>query len=90
MFYFSISDHEMVPERFVSFKCRPMHVQPRMKRQKKIPWARFMQGWSVVCILPSCVVLRLTFCVIITVSRSKGTTVFCKLELHVLRQENLA
>ena len=42
------------------------------------------------CILPSYVLLRVTFCVIITVSCSKGSTAFCKLELHVLRQENLA
>ena len=27
--------------------------------------------------------LRVTFCVIISFSRSKGTTVFCKLELRV-------
>ena len=40
--------------------------------------------------LPSYALLRVTFCVIMTVSQSKGTTVFCKLELHVLRQENLA
>ena len=36
------------------------------------------------------VLLRVTFCVTITVSRSKGSTVFCNLELHVLRQENHA
>ena len=39
------------------------------------------------CILHSCALLRVTFCVIITVSRSKGSTVFCNLELHVLRLE---
>ena len=39
--------------------------------------------------LPSYVLLRVTFCVIITISRSKGSTACCKLELHVLRQENL-
>ena len=33
--------------------------------------------------------LEVTFCVIITVSQSKGSTVF-QLELYVLRQENLA
>ena len=43
-----------------------------------------------VFVLPSCVLLRVRFCVIITFSRRKGTTVFCKLELHVLRHENLA
>ena len=43
-----------------------------------------------VCMLHSYALLRVTFCVIMTVSQSKGTTVFCKLELHVLRQENLA
>ena len=42
------------------------------------------------CILHSYVLLRVAFCVIITVSRSKGSTVFCNLELHVLRQENRA
>ena len=41
------------------------------------------------CILPSYVLLRVTFCVIITVSRGKGSTVCCKLQLHVLRQEDL-
>ena len=41
------------------------------------------------CILSSYVLLRETFCVIITVSLSKGSEEFCKLELHVLRQENL-
>ena len=35
-------------------------------------------------------VLKVTFCVIITVSCSKGSTLFCDLELHVLRQENRA
>ena len=39
--------------------------------------------------LPSYAFLRVTFCVIITEYRSKDTTVLCKLELHVLRQENL-
>ena len=34
------------------------------------------------CIIPSYALLGVTFCVIIT-------AVFCKLELHVLRQENL-
>ena len=42
------------------------------------------------CILHSYVLLRVTFCVIVTVSRSKGSTVFCNVELHVLRQENRA
>ena len=42
------------------------------------------------CILRSCALLRVTFCVIITVSRSKGSTVFCNLELLVLRRENRA
>ena len=100
MFCFLISDHEMVPQRAVSFKCRPTHVQPRIKRQKTNSLgpvhARLISAnpglkfYSVFCILPSGVLLRLTFCVIITVSSSKGTTVFCKLELHVLRQKNLA
>ena len=40
--------------------------------------------------LPSYELLRVTFYVIITVSLGKGSTVFCKLELHVLRQENRA
>ena len=39
--------------------------------------------------LPSYALLRETFCVIITEYRSNDTTVLCKLELHVLRQENL-
>ena len=34
--------------------------------------------------------LRVTFCINFTVSQGKGSTVFCKLELHVLRQENRA
>ena len=33
---------------------------------------------------------RVTFCINFTVSQSKGLTLFCKLELHVLRQENRA
>ena len=33
--------------------------------------------------------LRVTFSIIMPVPRSKGTTVFCKLELHFLRQETL-
>ena len=41
-------------------------------------------------ILPLYVLLRVTFCVIIIESRSKDSTIFCKLELHVLSQENLA
>ena len=41
------------------------------------------------CILHFYALLGVVFCVIITVSRSKGWTVFCKLELHALRQENL-
>ena len=32
--------------------------------------------------------LRVPFCSIITVYQSKGSTIFCELELHVLRQEN--
>ena len=79
MFCFLISDHEMVPRGTVSFKCRPTHVQPLMKRQKTNslgpvherliganPGLKFYSGF---CILSSCVVLRLTFCVIITVSK---------------------
>ena len=44
----------------------------------------------LICILPSYVLLIVTLCVIISVSRSKGSTVLCKLELHVFVQENLA
>ena len=40
------------------------------------------------CILPSCLLLRVTLCAIITVSRNKGSAVLCKLELQVLREEN--
>ena len=47
-------------------------------------------GLNFVPFLPPYVLLRVTFYAIIIVSRSKGSTVFCKLELHVLRQENLA
>ena len=43
-----------------------------------------------VCMLHSYALLRVTFCVIITVSRSEGSTVFWNLMLHVLRQENRA
>ena len=42
------------------------------------------------CILYSYALLRVTFCVITTVSPSKGSTVFCNLELHVLRRESRA
>ena len=38
-----------------------------------------------VLILPSYVLLRVTFCAIITASRRKGSTIFYKLKLHVLR-----
>ena len=38
---------------------------------------------SVFCILHSYALLRVTFCVITTVSCSKGSTVYCNLELHV-------
>ena len=44
---------------------------------------------SVLCSLLSYVFLRITFCVIVTVSQRKGSAVFCKLKLHVLRQETL-
>ena len=37
-----------------------------------------------------CLELNINFCVIISVSQGKGSMVFCKLELHVLRQENLS
>ena len=30
MFCFPISDHIMVPQRTVSFKCHPMHVHPKL------------------------------------------------------------
>ena len=40
--------------------------------------------------LPSYALLRVTFCVVISFFRIKGTTVFCKFQLHVLIQENLA
>ena len=43
---------------------------------------------STFCNLPSCALLRVTFCVIITVSQSKASTIFCYLELHVRRKEN--
>ena len=87
MFCFPILDHEMVPQGTVSFKCGPMQVQPPMKRQKTnslgpvherlISANPGLKLHSVFCILPFYVLLRLTFCVIITVSRSKGSTVFC-------------
>ena len=45
MFCFPISDHVMVSQRTVSFKCRHMHVRPRAyvcviseKTKRKIPW----------------------------------------------------
>ena len=58
------------------------------------PWAWFLNGRLVLIqdlnflpffsILPSYVLARVIFCIIITVSRSWGSTVFCKFELHVL------
>ena len=60
------------------FLKRPTSLNPELK------------FCSVVCILHSCALLRVTFCIIITVSHTKGSTVFCELELHVLRQENRA
>lgn len=41
------------------------------------------------CICPM-YYFRITFCVIITISLSKGSTEFCRLKLHVPRKENLA
>ena len=46
--------------------------------------------YSVCVHLPSYALLRVTFCVIITVSQNEGLAVFCKLELDVLRRENQA
>ena len=60
------------------FLKRPTSLNPELK------------FCSVVCILHSCALLRVAFCIIITVSHSKGSTVFCELELHVLRRENRA
>ena len=37
--------------------------------------------------VPSHALLRVTYWVIITGFQTKGLTAFCKLELHVLRQE---
>ena len=60
-------------------------------------WRQFLKGRLAptrtkilvhFCIFPSCLLLRVTFCAIITVSRNKGSAVLCKLELHVLREEN--
>ena len=48
------------------------------------------QNFVRFCFLRSYALLRVTFCVIITASRSKGSTVFCNLELHVVRRENRA
>ena len=42
-----------------------------------------------ICVLPSCLLLRVTFFANITVSQNRGSTILCKLELHVLRGENL-
>ena len=62
-------------------------------------WAQFLKGQLALIqdynlfhflYLPSYALPRLTFCVMVSLIRSKGTTVFCKLELHVLRQENPA
>ena len=64
-----------------------------------IIWARFLKGRLALIqdkilfrffILHFYVLLRVTFCVIITVSRSKGSTLLCNLELHVLRRKNRA
>ena len=45
---------------------------------------------SVFFILPFCVLPRIAFCAIITVCRTRGSTVLCKFDLLVLKQENLA
>ena len=46
---------------------------------------------STFCIYLSDALPRVTFCVVITISQSKGSITVCrKLELHVLRQGNLA
>ena len=41
------------------------------------------------CFLHSYALLRVTICAFITSSRGKGSTVFCNLELHVLRRETV-
>ena len=40
--------------------------------------------------LTSYALLKVTFSIIITGFQTKGLTAFCKLELHVLRQDNRA
>lgn len=63
-------------KRFI-YMCteRPINANPELK------------FGSTFCILPSYALRRVTFCVIIyTVSQSKSSTLFCKLDLHVLRQ----
>ena len=45
---------------------------------------------SVFVFFHSYALLRVKVCVTITISRSKGSTVFCNVELHVLRRQNLA
>ena len=45
---------------------------------------------SLFLYLPSFALLIVTFYVVITVSQNKGSRVFWKFELHVLRQENPA
>ena len=52
----------------------------------------FLKAWLVLILfhflyVPPYALFRESICVIITVSQSEGSTVFCKLELHGHRQE---
>ena len=69
------------------------------KEKASVFWTQFLKGRALksaknftpfVYFLPI-VLLRVPFCAIITVSRSKGTIAFCQVEteFHVFRQENL-
>ena len=51
--------------------------------ERPISANRGLKFCSRFCILPFCVLPGVAFCVIITVCRSRGSTVFCKLQLHV-------
>ena len=70
---FFISLRFLVPENLIS-------INPGLK----------LKFCSTLCIysVPPYALLRVTICVVITVSQSEGSTVYCKLELQGHRQEN--
>ena len=76
----------------VKYDLVQLHVVKRLLQINGNKWTRvdLIKILFRFGILHSYALLRVTFCVVITVSRIKGSTVFSNLELHVLRRENRA